>query len=155
VCLFVNFLGIVIMIGEPTHTTPNVRNGTKHPSFIIVSVTLLLKLSFNPLHSRTNQQLFEKHLCNQSHHYEKYRWFLLQIEVTNGGHHMPATKSACFTVSKDEWDTKENTGKSIKMHSLWQFKASLRLKQHWTTTKSQAPSFSHCRVMLIWRHQMV
>ena len=31
-----------------------------------------LSAMFNPLHSITNQQLFEKHLCNQSSHYEKY-----------------------------------------------------------------------------------
>jgi len=27
---------------------------------------------FTPLHSSTNQELFEKHVCNQSGHYEKY-----------------------------------------------------------------------------------
>jgi len=27
---------------------------------------------------------------------------------------MPTTKSTLFMVSKDEWDTKEGTGKSIK-----------------------------------------
>jgi len=29
------------------------------------------------LHRSMNQGLFEKHLCNQTTHYEKYRWFLL------------------------------------------------------------------------------
>jgi len=33
----------------------------------------------------------------------------------NGGYHMPTTKSTLFTVSKDEWDTKEGTGKSWRM----------------------------------------
>jgi len=36
---------------------------------------------FNPLYSTTNQQLFEKILCNQSSHYENYRQFLLQMEA--------------------------------------------------------------------------
>jgi len=34
------------------------------------------------------------------------------ICVTNGSHHVP--KWAVFVVSKDEWDTKEDTGKSMK-----------------------------------------
>jgi len=29
----------------------------------------------------------------------------------NESHHAPTTKSAIFTVSKDEWNTKEGTGK--------------------------------------------
>jgi len=32
----------------------------------------------------------------------------------NGSHHVPATKSTLFVVSKDEWDIKEDTDKSIK-----------------------------------------
>jgi len=32
----------------------------------------------------------------------------------NGSHHMPSTKSKLFVVSKEEWDTKEGTGKSMK-----------------------------------------
>jgi len=26
------------------------------------------------LHSKTNQELYEKYLCNYSSHYEKYKW---------------------------------------------------------------------------------
>ena len=33
-----------------------------------VYISLLCQL----LHSSTNQELFEKHLCNKSSHYEKY-----------------------------------------------------------------------------------
>jgi len=29
---------------------------------------------FKLLHSKTNQELYEKHLHNQSSHYEKYEW---------------------------------------------------------------------------------
>jgi len=37
-----------------------------------------------------------------------------------GSHHMPATKLTLLTVSKDEWDTKEDAGKSMKnaLHTL-------------------------------------
>ena len=45
---------------------------------------------FNLLHCSTNQELFEKHLV---------------IIAT--------TKSILLAVSKDEWDTKEDTGKSM------------------------------------------
>ena len=36
-----------------------------------------LSAMFNPLHSITNQELFEKHLYKQSSHYKKYRQFPL------------------------------------------------------------------------------
>ena len=61
---------------------------------------------FNPLESSTNQELFEKHHCNRSSHYEKYEQFPLRREAI--------TKSTLFAVSQDEWDTKEDTDKSIK-----------------------------------------
>ena len=54
---------------------------------------------FDSLRSSTNQELFEKHLCNKRSHYEKYGWFLvmqrkLAISAT--------TKLIFLTVSKDE-----------------------------------------------------
>jgi len=36
---------------------------------------------FNALYSSTNQQQFEKNLCNQISHYENYGRFLLLIEA--------------------------------------------------------------------------
>jgi len=36
------------------------------------------------------------------------------ISILKGSHHMPTTKLILFAVSKDEWHTKEDTGKSIK-----------------------------------------
>jgi len=54
-----------------------------------------------------NQKLFEKHLYNQGSHYEKYgRFPLHKVHAT--------TESTLFTVSKDEWNIKEGTGKSLK-----------------------------------------
>ena len=35
----------------------------------------------NPLHCSTKQELFEKHLCNQNSHYEKYGRFPLRREA--------------------------------------------------------------------------
>ena len=64
---------------------------------------------FNPLHSSMNQQLFTKHLCNQSIHYEKYEQFPYEGKPSHA-----TTKSTLFDVIKDEWDTKEDTGKSMK-----------------------------------------
>jgi len=58
------------------------------------------------------------------------------------------TKSMLFTASKDEWNTKEDTGKSLKytLHVLqYAKKAPLRLKRR-RTVKNQARSFSRYRV---------
>jgi len=46
---------------------------------------------------------------------------LQMISVTNGSHHVPTAKSTLFVKSKDKWDTKEGTGKSMKnaLHVRW------------------------------------
>ena len=64
---------------------------------------------FNPLHSSMNQELFEKHLCNHNNHYENTNDFHFEGKLLHA-----TAKSTSFTVSKDEWDTKEDTGKSMK-----------------------------------------
>ena len=56
-----------------------------------------------------NQELFEKHLRCQNNHYDKYGRFPLRKEAI-----MCYRQIDTFTVSKDEWDTKEDTGKSMK-----------------------------------------
>ena len=53
-----------------------------------------LTAMFNPLHSNSNQELFEKHLCNQS-------IYCAKEAITC------VIKSTSFAVSKDEWNTKE------------------------------------------------
>jgi len=65
---------------------------------------------FDLLLSSTNPELFEKHLCNKSSHYEKYGQFL----ITQRKPSCAITKLMPFTVSKDERNTKEDTGKSLK-----------------------------------------
>ena len=70
------------MTSEPTHTAPKEGNGTTRPSYQLssekcsINYTSLLAM-FNLLRSITNQELFDKHLCNQSSHYEKYGQFSL------------------------------------------------------------------------------
>jgi len=57
-----------------------------------------------------NQKVFEKHLCIKSSHYEIYGQFL----VTQRKPSRTTTKLTLFTVGKDEWNTKGDTGKSLK-----------------------------------------
>jgi len=64
------------------------------------------------------------------------------------------TKSILLAVSKDEWLTKENTGKSIKnalcilQYAKWHLSSC-----HIHSEKNQACGLSHCQVMLVCRHQ--
>ena len=57
-----------------------------------------------------NQELFDKHLCYQNSCYEKYGRFPLR----EGKPSRAIAKLTLFAVSKDEWDTKEDAGKSMK-----------------------------------------
>jgi len=72
-------------------------------------------VSYVQLHSSTNQELFEKYLC--SSHYEKYEQFL----ITQRKPSCATTKLMLFTVSKDEWNTKENSLKNA-LDVLWYVK---------------------------------
>ena len=64
---------------------------------------------FNPLHSITNQELFEKHLCYQEATTKNTGNFHYK-----GNPSCTAAKLTPIAVSKDKWDTKEDTGKSMK-----------------------------------------
>jgi len=65
----------------------------------------LLPAVFNPL---PNREVFEKELCNLGSQYEKYGKF----SISNGKPSCATIESTLFTVSKDELNTKEGTGKS-------------------------------------------
>ena len=72
------------MTGELTHTTSRERNGVARLSYQLSSekYTLYpLRFIVSYVQPITNQEMFEKHLCNQSSHYEKYGRFLLQREA--------------------------------------------------------------------------
>ena len=74
-----------------------------------ISITLRCQLcSCNLLHSITNQ-LFKKHLYNQVATMKNTDDFCYKGKLS-----CTASKSTLFAVSKDEWDTKEDTGKSMK-----------------------------------------
>jgi len=57
-----------------------------------------LSAMFNLLHSSTNQELLEKHLCNQGSHHEKYGQFSLCKRKPSRA----TIKSTLFTVNKDK-----------------------------------------------------
>ena len=62
-----------------------------------------------PLHSSMNQELLEKNLYFQNSYYENTDDFHYEGKPSRA-----IAKSTLFAVSKDEWDTKEDTGKFVK-----------------------------------------
>jgi len=112
-----------------------------------------LSAMFDSIHNNTNQELFEKHLCNHGSHYEKYRRFFVMQRKPS----CATTKLTLFTVSKYEWNTKEDTGMSLKntLHVLWYAKRHLLGWSDIEQWKNQARSLSHYWVTLVWRHQLV
>ena len=101
---------------------------------------------FTLLHSSMNQELFEKHLCNKSSHYEKYGRFLFMQRKPSRA----TTELTPFTVSKDEWNTKEDTGKSLKnaLHVLRYAKRHLSWWRDVEQRKNQAGSLSRYWVFM-------
>ena len=73
---------------------------------------------------------FEKHLCNQNSHYKNTDDFCYE-----GKPSCAIAKSTLFAVSKDEWDTKEDTGKSMK-NALYVPRGTSWLKRRRTVKKS-------------------
>jgi len=72
-----------------------------HHKVVMVPRTLIISESevtitamFTPLHSSTNQELFEKYICNQSSHYENYDGAVCVI-ISNWSIHCPSL-SALF-----------------------------------------------------------
>jgi len=63
-----------------------------------------------------------------------------------GSHHIHTKKSTLFVVSKDKWDTKEGTDKSIKMHCMYSGmeKGTSPAEATSNSKKYQACSLSHC-----------
>ena len=103
----------------PLQSMHTERNGAAHPNYINyrlkseVFITLCCLLCST---CYTALRIKDCHLCNQNSHYKKYRQFLLRREPSRA-----ITKSTLFAVSKDEWDTKEDTGKFMKnaLDVLW------------------------------------
>jgi len=72
---------------------------------------------FNSLHSNTNQELFEKCLCNQGSHHENYGRFLL----CKGSHHVQPPNQYFLLSAKMNGTQRRTLGKSLKnvLHVLW------------------------------------
>jgi len=110
-----------------------------------------LSAMFDLLHNSANQEVFEKYLCNKSSYYENYGQFLVMQRKPSHA----TTELTLFTVSKDEWSTKEDTGKSLK-NALHVLRCAKRHLSGWSNIKqwkNQARSLSRFRVMLVWRYQ--
>jgi len=63
----------------------------------------------------------KKHLCNQSNHYENTDSFLYERKPSHD-------KLTCYTISNDEWNTKEATGTSIILPAALCQKTPLEVK---------------------------
>ena len=94
---------------------PKQRNGAMHPSYINfhlkseVSITLCCWLCSTCYTAVRIKNCLKSTSAIKNSHYEKYERFTLQWETIMCYHQIDT-----FTVSKDEWDTKEDTGKSMK-----------------------------------------
>ena len=144
-----------IIYESEVSTTVHCR-GAAHAPVIIWNWSIhcpSLSAMFDLLHSSMNQEVFEKHLCIKSSHYEKYWRFL----ITQRKPSHATTKLTLFIVSKDEWNTKEDTGKSLNnaLHVLWYAKRHLPGWSDVKQWKNQARSLSRYRVTPVWRHQAV
>ena len=108
---------------------PKERNGATQPSYINyclkseVSITLrcgLCSIHYTAVRIKN---------CLKSTSVIKIATMKIRtISVMKGSHHvLCTTKSTLFVVSKDEWNTKEDTGKSMKnaLYVLWYAKRHL------------------------------
>jgi len=107
-----------------------------------------LPAEFNPLPPTVDWEVFEKQLCDQNRKYRKF-------SITKRKPSHATTESTLFAVSKDEWNIKEGTGKFMKniLYILQYVKRHLSGQSNIEQWKNQVRSLSHCRAMLIWRHQ--
>jgi len=76
-----------------------------------------LSAMFYPLHSSTNQELFEKHICNHSSHYEKFDGAVRPVIVWKWSIHYPSL-SAMFDslLSSTNQELFENNVSKLSSH---------------------------------------
>ena len=106
-----------------------------------------LSVMFNPLHSKNCSKITLIKVVTMKN--------TDNFHCTNPS--CATTKSTLIAVNKDEWDTKEDTGKSMKnihctYYSMPKGTSRLKWRQKW---KNQAYGLSHYRVTHVWRHQLV
>ena len=106
------------MTGEPTHTASKERNGTAINYRLKSEVTITLRCQL----CSTNYTALRIKNCLKSTSAIKVDTMSYERKSSRA-----TTKSTLFTVSKDEWDTKEDTGKSMKnaLYVLWYAKRHL------------------------------
>jgi len=111
-----------------------------------VSITFLCQLHSIRYTAVRIKKCLKSTSVYKSSHYEKYGWFL----ITQRKPSRATTKLTFFTVSEDEWNTKEDTGKSLKnaLQVLWYAKRHLLGWSNVKQWKNQAFSCNRWRVML-------
>ena len=124
------FLGLLDMATVQTLSPciPKERNGAARPSYIYyrlkseVSITLCCQLC------STRYTAIRIKNCSKNTSAIKIATMKNMDDFCYEGKPSPATaKSTLFTVSKDEWDTKEDAGRSMKnaLYILWYAKRHL------------------------------
>jgi len=85
------------------HTTSKQLHRTPHLRIYRLKEDTSLPAMFNPLINSTNQQLLK-------------RTFVIKVATTDDFRNKwkPSRAMTLFVVNKDEWDTKEGCGKSMK-----------------------------------------
>jgi len=113
---------------ELRHSAPKENNGAVCQQYPLCFVVMFILLC-----SSINEEQFEKHLYDQSSHYEKYA---LQKEAI-----MCTTKSTLFAVSKDEY-TKENAMKHA-LYALRYAKGTSRAEATLNNKRNLVHTLSH------------
>ena len=159
---------VLCLLCSPCYTAVRIKNCSKSLSVIKVATrkstdsaahpSYHLKLKyihfpslsamFNSIHSSTNQEMFEKHLCNQGSHYGKYRWFPL---LKGSCHVQPPNQ--CFSLSAKMNGTQRRT-----LVNLWRMLCTNGSMPKGTssaevTSNSEKIQPIALAVTLVWRHQ--
>ena len=143
------------MTGEPTHATSEMV--PRAPAISIITTVWKVKypLCFvvgyvQPITQHFKSRTFPEAPLQSTHTKRNDFHF-------KGKPSYARAKSTPFPVSKDEWDTKEDTGKSMKnaLYILQYSKRHLSGRNNIEQWKNQARSLSCYWVTLVWRHQSV
>ena len=128
------------------------RNGAAHPSYINYRLKSEVSITLRCLLCLTRYTAVRIKNCSKS-------TSAIKIATTKntdnfcyeGKPSRATTKSTLFAVSKEEWDTKEDTSKSMKnaLYTLWYAKRHQSGRSDVKQRKNQAGSLSHYRVMLV------
>ena len=110
--LCINFsVNKIIMTGEPMHTASKERKGAMRSSYQLLSE----KRSIHYASLSANYTALQIKNCSKSTSAFKVATMKNMDDFCYGGKPSCATtKLTLFAVSKDEWDAKEDTGKSMK-----------------------------------------